>query len=57
MKNYIVEKGIDPKRAKAFGMGPDMSKIAINNPGDMGTNQLNRRVEIELNLNRSAMAP
>ncbi|MFH1619142.1 MAG: OmpA family protein [bacterium] len=46
VKNYLVKKGLNPFKIDTVGMGPDK---AIDDGGYEKMNQMNRRVEIELN--------
>jgi general secretion pathway protein A len=50
VKGYLVGKGVQPPKIKALGLGPK-NPIASNET-DKGR-QMNRRVEIELNLDNS----
>jgi outer membrane protein OmpA-like peptidoglycan-associated protein len=50
VKGYLVGKGVEPLKIKAMGLGPK-NPIASNET-DKGR-QMNRRVEIELNLDNS----
>jgi general secretion pathway protein A len=50
VKGYLVGKGVEPLKIKALGLGPK-NPIASNET-DKGR-QMNRRVEIELNLDNS----
>ena len=50
VKGYLVGKGVEPLKIKALGLGPK-NPIASNDT-DKGR-QMNRRVEIELNLDNS----
>lgn len=50
VKGYLVGKGVDPQKIKALGLGPE-NPIASNET-EKGK-QMNRRVEIELNIDNS----
>jgi outer membrane protein OmpA-like peptidoglycan-associated protein len=50
VKGYLVGKGVEPIKIKALGLGPK-NPIASNET-DKGR-QMNRRVEIQLNLDNS----
>jgi outer membrane protein OmpA-like peptidoglycan-associated protein len=54
VKSFFVGQGISPSRIKTFGMG---SENPIRSNKTSGGRRLNRRVEIELNINKNDDLP
>jgi len=46
VKNYLVSKGVDPKRIVAIGFGE--TKPLVSNDDEMGGREINRRVELKI---------